>query len=174
MRTLMFTLALVALSPALARAETVWQTDYTVAQEEAASSQKPLVVVFGPGANGWQLLGGGSLPEKASQTLAQSYVCCFVDTATPQGRDLARKFEISGSLGLVISDKTGNHMAFWHQGTLTADALSGYLNRYADPDRPLVTTETNPARPPVSFYPPTGTSVGTIQFAPAAGPVCRT
>ena len=172
MRTSIFAVALVALFPALATAESLWQTDYTAAQEQAASLQKPLLVVFGPGKDGGsQLIGGGDLPQKANQVLADSYVCCFVDTSTPEGKALARKFDIILPTGLVISDKTGNHMAFWHQGTLAAGVLEGYLARFADPTRPVVTTETNRPASSVSYYPPAQPGTGNIQ---PGGTVCRT
>jgi hypothetical protein len=135
-----------------------WQTDYTAAQERAIAVQKPLAVVFGPGENGWQQIGGGKLPAEAAQMLSDKYVCVFVDTSTPAGKEMATKFEIAGSVGLVISDRTGSKQAFWHQGTLPADTLASYLSRYADPQRPLVTTETNRYGAPISYYPPQGYS----------------
>ena len=176
MRTSIVALALVALSPALVHGETLWRTDYTAAQEQAVSVQKALIVVFGQGTKGWQSLAGGRLSETASETVEENYVCCFVDTTTPEGQALAKKFDIV-SVGLVISDRTGNHMAYWHQGTLPADNLSACLTRYADPQRPLVTTETNQTSRSVSYYPPTPGYIqpGYIQMGgPSGGIPCRT
>ncbi len=96
---------------------------------------------------------------------------------TPAGRDLARKFEVTSSFGLVISDRTGGHQAFWHEGMLTADALEGYLTKYADPQRPLVTTETSRPASWISYYPQT--VVPSIHYSPSYVPSgqaipCRT
>jgi hypothetical protein len=172
MRTSIVALALVVATPVLARAENLsWQTDYTTAQFKAVAQQKPLAVVFGHGTDGWQQFSGGALPAEANRTLSDSYVCCYVDTATPAGQMLARRFAISGNIGVVLSDRTGNLQAFWHEGTLSADALSGCLSKYADPQRTVSTTDTGLSATRTSFYPP---FVNPGSFGPAAGPVCRT
>jgi hypothetical protein len=173
MRTSIIALALLAAAPALARAESLpWQTDYSAAQQKAVAQQKPLAVVFGHGANGWQQLGGGTLSDDASRTLGDSYVCCYVDTATPAGQVLARQFDIGGKIGVVLSDRTGNLQAFWHDGALSADALSGYLSKYADPQRTVATTDTRLSTTRTSYYPPSDYSGSA--FAPMAAPICRT
>src|SRR5580700_9724598 len=112
MRTSIVALALFAAVPVLARAENLaWQTDYSAAQQRALAENKPLAVVFGKGANGWDQLSGGTLPPNADQTFGENYVCCYVDTATPAGQFLARQFDIGGTVGLVLSDRTGNLQA---------------------------------------------------------------
>jgi hypothetical protein len=171
MRTSIVALALFAAAPVLARAESLaWQSDYSAAQKRAVAEHKPLAVVFGQGANGWHQLSGGALPEDAGRTLGDSYVCCYVDTATPTGQVLARQFDIGGTVGMVISDRTGNLQAFWHDGTLSADALSGYLSKYADPQRTVSTTDTRLSTTRASYYPP----ANYPGFANMAQPVCRT
>jgi hypothetical protein len=172
MRTSIVALALMVAIPVLARAENLsWQSDYTAAQQRAAAQQKPLAVVFGHGANGWQQFGGGALPAEANRTLSDSYVCCYVDTATPPGQMLARRFDITGNIGVVLSDRTGNLQAFWHEGTLSADALAGYLSKYADPQRTVSTTDTGLSATRTSLYPP---FAYPGSFGPTAEPVCRT
>ena len=170
MRTSIVALAVFAAVPVLARAESLaWQSDYSAAQQKAVDEHKPLAVVFGQGANGWQQLSGGTLPQDADRTLGESYVCCYVDTATPAGQVLARKFDIGGTTGMVLSDRTGNVQAFWHEGTLSADALSNYLSKYADPQRTVSTTDTRLSTTRTNYYPPTANYSGF-----AAQPVCRT
>jgi hypothetical protein len=158
MRKIILTLALALVAPVSAQAQNpVWESDYATAQQKAAAAQKPLAVVVGPGANGWQQLGGGSIPDQASRILADRYVTCFVDTSMPSGLALARAFDMDGSVGIVISDRTGKLQAFWHQGPLGADALTSYLARYGDPNRVVTTTDRTPAEPRYSNYPPTAT-----------------
>jgi hypothetical protein len=172
MRTSIIALVLIAAAPLAVHAEGLtWQSDYTAAQKKAAAQQKPLAVIFGQGANGWQQLGGGSLPPEAGRTLDDKYVYCYVDTATPAGQTLAKQFDLHGSVGLVVSDRTGNLQAFWHDGTMPADALSLCLTRYGDPQRPVTTTDTNLNGNRTSYYPP-GAYPGS--FGSSAAPVCRT
>ncbi len=161
MRTSILALVLAAVAPVMAQAQSLtWQKDYAAAQERAAAQQKPLAIVFGQGAGGWQQLGGGSLTNEASDILAEKYVPCFVDTATADGRALARQFELRGTVGMVISDRKANLQAFWHEGPISADMLVTCLNRYADPQRAVTSTETNAAITRTSNYPPTGALAG--------------
>jgi hypothetical protein len=180
MRTSILALAMAVIAPATAPAQSpAWQTSYAAALYKAAQQQKPLAVVFGQGNDGWKQLGGGALGGEASRTLAEQYVCCYVDTATPEGQALARQFAITTPTGLVISDRRGAVQAFWHQGPLAADALAGRLAKYADPHHVPVTTETNPAPIQSSFYPPMAPfgpalqpayyPVGPAPFTPAMG-----
>jgi hypothetical protein len=142
-----------------------WQNSYSSAQRVAAQQQKPVLVVVGNGADGWKQVIRDVSPE-AMQVLAQKYVCVYVDTATPAGRQLAQSFEINGS-GLVISDRTGTLQAFWHQGTLSGEAVGSVLTRYSDPQYSVRTTETNASR--TSYYPADTSSTGYQQ--PGAGGV---
>jgi hypothetical protein len=154
MRTSMLALAIAAVAPGLAQAQSPsWQTNYAAALQKSVQQQKPLAVVFGEGTDGWKQLGGGTLTAEARRSLAEQYVPCYVDAATAEGKALARQFGLTTPIGLVISDRIGAVQAFWHQGPLTADALVSHLARYADPQRVTYTTETNPAPVQGSFYP---------------------
>jgi hypothetical protein len=125
-----------------------WNRDYALARKQGESEKKPLVVVVASGQGGWNKLAhDGSLSDEAKTILTNDYVCVYVDTATEEGKRLAREFEISDALGIVISDRTGNRQAFRHEGDLANPDLARYLKRYADPDRVVVSTETNPAEP---------------------------
>jgi hypothetical protein len=168
MRTSMLALVAVAVAPSLGFAQDVsFQTDYGAAQQQAIAQQKPLAVVFGQGANGWQQLAGGTLGEQAARTLADKYVCVYVDTATPAGQAVARKFEMTRPVGLVISDRSGNLQAFWHEGPLAANVLAGYLTKYGDPQRVATGTDINPGpeSTQTSYYPPTG-PIATNPYLP--------
>jgi hypothetical protein len=125
-----------------------WNRDYALARKQGESEKKPLVVIVASGQDGWNKLAhDGSLSDEAKSIPTIQYVCLYVDTATEDGKRLAREFEISDALGIVISDRTGNRQAFRHEGDLANRDLSRYLRRYADPDRVVHVTETNPAEP---------------------------
>ena len=174
MRTSMLALALAVVAPVVAQAQSPsWQTDYAAAQQKAVAKQRPLAIVFGKGEDGWQQIGGGSLSPETSRILADKYVTCYVDTATPEGQTLARRFELTTPVGLVISDRSANVQAFWHEGPLSADAVIGSLTKYADPERIVTRTESNAATPRTSNYPPTtpfaGVPYGPSSYPPIAG-----
>ena len=131
----------------------IWQNDYSKAQEQAAIQKKPLVVVFGSGAEGWVKVVREAPTLDLTSLLADKYVCVYVDTTSPVGRKLAQDFEITGNLGLVISDHAGTSQAFWHQGDLTTKTMLHYLEKYSDPRVAVRGTETvNMLR--TSYYPP--------------------
>jgi hypothetical protein len=82
----------------------------------------------------------GALDPELKRTLANKFVCLYVDTDTTAGRSLAGVFEVSK--GLVISDRAGTSQAYSLSGDLTKDELSRTLAKYADPDREVRTTDT--------------------------------
>ena len=130
-----------------------WHESYSRAQQEAAEQKKPLAVVFGTGANGWTKVVRTEGPSAdVTKLLSESYVRLYVDTASPEGQRVARNFGISGSVGLVISDRDGSVQAFWHQGDLTNSSLERYLQKYADPNVVVRGTETVPSVR-TSYYP---------------------
>jgi hypothetical protein len=149
MHTLLTTVALIVAAPAAS-----WENDYSNGQQLAAAQKKPLVVVFGPGANGWtKVVRTESPAPELTKLLAEQYVCVFVDTSTSAGSKLAEHFEVAGGVGVVISDRTGGSQAFWHQGDLTNDSFVSYLAKYADPTVVVARTETVNS-PRTSYYPP--------------------
>jgi hypothetical protein len=149
MHTFFLILALTAVSPA-----TAWEYNYVSAQQHALEQRKPLVVLFGSGANGWTAIRGDSQPSEAALLISQHYVCVYVDTSNSAGKQLAQNFDISQNAGLVISDRNGSTQAFWHQGDMEQATLTRYLQKYADPLVVVNTTETvNTVR--ASYYPPT-------------------
>jgi hypothetical protein len=149
MHTFFLILALTAVSPA-----TAWENNYVNAQQHALEQKKPLVVLFGSGANGWTALRGDSPQSEAARLISQHYVCVYVDTSNSVGKQLAQNFALSQGAGLVISDRNGSTQAFWHQGDMEQATLIPYLQKYADPLVVVNTTETvNTVR--ASYYPAT-------------------
>ena len=123
----------------------VWRTDYGAAQEHAQAVGKPLAVFVGSGTRGWEKVArGGKLSARATRLLAASYVPVYLNTDTRQGKRLAADLQITKGRGLVLSDATGQLQAFWHEGDLTDAALRGHLKHFADPERAVLVTETNP------------------------------
>jgi hypothetical protein len=140
-----------------------WTTDYGAAREQSAREAKPLVVVLGAGRTGCQdLTNDGGLGSEAREILANSYICVHVNTATPDGKRLAREFAMPSGQGIVISDRTGDYQAFWHEGDLANADLVRYLTRYSDPQYVAYTTATNPSQEQTSYYPQAANST-TVQ-----------
>ena len=75
--------------------------------------------------------------------MAKNYICVYVDTELESGKQLASDFEVPSGSGLIVSDHTGKYQAFHHRGDLSGEQLAHYLNRYANPERIVRTTETN-------------------------------
>jgi hypothetical protein len=167
---LLLALAGTATPSEVAKEGPTWHRDYAKARQVGARAEKPLAVVLGTGESGWKDLGrDGGLGEKARQLLADKYVCVYIDTSTKAGERLARDFEIPGGKGLVLSDRTGELQAFAHEGDLANADLVRHLQKYADPNHVVRTTETNPAR--VSYYSPATTAPATTQpYYPSAQP----
>src|SRR5260370_34357759 len=133
-----------------------WTSDYGQGRRLGTAQNKPLAVFLAPGKGGWdKLTKEGNLGKEARRLLAERYVCVHVDTNTERGRQLARDFEVSGGVGLILSDRTGELQAFRHEGTLPGDDLKSYLERYSTADRVTQTTETQQSSR-TSYAAPTG------------------
>jgi hypothetical protein len=132
-----------------------WWTDYTQARQQGMMEKKPVAVFIGTGQDGWgKLAREGNLEKEQKDLLANRYVCVYVDVASEEGRRIAQRLEIAGGRGLVISDHSGALMAFHHEGDLAGRDLTRYLERYSDPSRRVLVTETNPSQQTRSYYPP--------------------
>lgn len=125
-----FAVVLATLSPGAVTPD--WRTDYRTAMLSAAADQKPVAVFLSHGAV-------KDVPAEAAALLAKSYVCVTVDVDTAAGKELAGKFGVAE--GLVISSKGGDVQALRHAGPVPAAALAGYLAKYSDPARVVVSTE---------------------------------
>jgi hypothetical protein len=134
-----------------------WQSDYSQAMATASAQQKPLAVFIGRGDTGYSGVVGGEIPAEAGKLLSKSFVCVYVDTDTADGKSLSSAFGLSK--GLVISSKGGNVQALRHTGSIAPTDLTGYLTRYSDPVKAVVTTE-KVGETPVSTTVPAGTVFG--------------
>jgi hypothetical protein len=146
MYTSVLVIALLGFSDSPAPESPKWMTDYSAARKLGKEQKKPLVVIFGSGEDGWNALSRkGTLSKEARRTLATEYVCVYADTKAKDGQELAASFDMPASLGVVVSDRTGDLQAFRHEGDLASGTLLRYLRRYADPAFVARVTETNPA-----------------------------
>lgn len=130
-----------------------WQEDYATAWKKGHDEKKPLVVLVGAGAGGWQKLSKeGELGKDVKALLSDHYVTVYLDTTQEAARKYAQSFSLNGTTGIVISDRSGDLQAFRHQGELSNSDLTYYLQRFAEPNRTVATTET---RVVTSYYQPT-------------------
>jgi hypothetical protein len=153
MHTVVVWIALAGLAvPATGRAEPGWLKEYGLARKQGQKEEKPLAIFIGSGKAGWnQISRQGQLGSDVKRLLAENYVCVYIDTDRQEGQRLASAFEMADGPGVVISSFSGKFQAFRHEGDLDNEALAAYLRRFADPDRPVETTETNPP-PRASYY----------------------
>jgi len=148
----------------------VWHQDYVGARTQAAQSKKPLAIFLAPGKEGWNTLGrNGGLTEEAKRLLGTNYTCVHVDTATERGLQLAKQFELPEGQGIVFSDGRAQLQAFWHKGDLADQDLVRYLKRFADPERVVQYTQTNPESPSG----PAPAAQGAPLFWPGYCPSCN-
>src|SRR6187399_1168127 len=94
-------LMVLALSGAMAAdAQPTWLTDYSAASKQCAVTKKPMAVFLGSGTKGYDKLAReGSLQAEVSQSLADTYVCVYIDTSSEAGMKLAQAFEMSSGKG---------------------------------------------------------------------------
>jgi hypothetical protein len=120
-----------------------WESNYRLALKEGKIRNKPLALVIGSGPAGWEKLSkDGALGKTVKSVLESSYVCVYIDTSRPAGRELAEALEITEPVGLVLSNHAGSKQAFWHEGDLKPADLERFLRKYADPDHQTTTTDT--------------------------------
>ena len=150
----------------------VFKTDYRLACLATASEKKPMAVFLGKGADGWKKgVRGGTIDPAVGRMLASKYVCTFIDTDTAEGQRLAKAFELNGTTGLVVSDRSGGLVAFRHDGELPADELTRRLTRYAEPEYVVRTTE-KVAAPAGMYSAPAGYAPGCATGGCCAGGCC--
>jgi hypothetical protein len=147
-------LALVGLFPSSIRQEPLWLDDYSQACKQCGKLEKPLAVFIGSGQKGWNRISqDGQLSPETKEILAKSYVCVYLDANRNGGQELATAFEMPNHLGIVISDSSGRLQAFRHEGEMKNESLMRNLQRYADPQRIVSSTESNPSdEPPARTY----------------------
>lgn len=148
-----------------------WSNNYAQARKVAQEEKKPMAIFFGSGRAGYaKVCKDGQLSNALQKKLAENYVCLYVDVSTPAGQKLAEDFAVTKGQGLVLSDRTGDVQAFYHDGDLSDADLSRWLTQYADPNVVVTTTKTNTASQ-VSFYPSTNNGTmgasGSGMYGPA-------
>src|SRR5258708_38917957 len=80
----------------------VWQKDYATALQKGKETGKPLAVILGKGANGWQSISkDGKLDSQTTDVLAQKYVCLYVNISEESGKQVADSFKLKDTAGLV-------------------------------------------------------------------------
>jgi hypothetical protein len=120
-----------------------WHTDYAQAMTRSSAEGKPMAVFIGNGADRVaKMLADGTISADAARVLKASYVCVYLDTNTPAGKDLAGRFEISQ--GLIISSKGGNLQSYRHSGAIGNKELADSVSKYAGGEQPLTTASNIP------------------------------
>lgn len=147
--TSMFLFAVAGLLPGVELAGPTWQTDYRRARQIGVNEQKPLAVILSSGQATREKL---VLDATVRRILAENYVPVFIDTETGEGQRMAQAFDIRSGEGLILSDRSGNRQAFWHEGSLSSPDLTHYLQKYAVAQETADTTETKNSTH-VSNYP---------------------
>lgn len=143
------------ISPSTLTPEPAWLNDYATAQTRVGVVHKPMAVFVGSGTDGWgKVVRDGALDPELKRTLANKFVCVYVDTDTAAGRSLAGVFEVA-SKGLIISDRAGTSQAYSLSGDLTKAELSRTLAKYSEPDLAVRSTETVVREAPVVVRPVT-------------------
>ena len=143
-----------------------WQTDYAQARKMGESERKPLAVFIGTGATGYdKVCRDGKLSAEVQKLLADNYICVYVDASTPAGEKLVKELAMTQPMGLVISDRTGQLQAFYHQGDLPETAMTQWLRRFADPNVVVRTTVVNDDSRVSMYYSPNGAN-GFAGYAP--------
>jgi hypothetical protein len=159
-----------------------WHSDYPTAVAQGVRENKPLAVFLAPGPASWErVIRDGTLSPDAQRLLQSKYVPVYLNTDTPQGKNLASSFELPGGVGLVLSDREGLRQAYWHEGLVEDQDLTRALERHADPEGPALKTDLDqlvrtssygPAVVPmnaVPYYPQPA-----YPFQPSFGPACST
>jgi len=136
-------------------AQPAWQNDYGKALVQSANLKKPIAVFIAQGGEGYtKLVKDGTIPADAAKLLGQSYVCLYVDAATPAGKEVAESFRMTR--GLVLSNKGGTQQALRIEGQVSQSELTGYLTRYAGASQ-VAQTEfagaSQPSAAPANQYP---------------------
>jgi hypothetical protein len=158
-----FAFAFVAPSPS--PANLTWSQDYWAALKYAQKEQKPLAVFVGPGQKGFAKVSWEEkLTGPVQKILAEKYVCVYLDTTKKEDRRLVQDFEITKGLGFVISDRSGRHQAYHHDGGLASTDLQAKLQRFSDGSLVAQYTESNTR---TSYYP-----TGQSYTQPAVGRSC--
>jgi hypothetical protein len=157
-------LALATVSSLGGTSQPAWQTDYRVAIERAHELHKPIAVFIAKSPA--EVLKG--IPFDSQKVLQSGYIALMVTTDTDAGRRLAERFELME--GLVISDSTGSLQAFRSPGAVSSHELVQTLERFANPNLVVRTTENLAAATPIPVM-TTGFSVPAPSMVSHPAPI---
>lgn len=119
-----------------------WDRDYGHAKAIASKEQKPMAVVVGTGAAGWdKLVSDGTVFSATSAELRAAYVWVYLDLDQETGKKLASNFEFTKGPALVLSDRGGSLQAYRRVGAVNGDEFRKVLGNYAETDRVVNRTE---------------------------------
>ncbi len=120
-----------------------WLTNYQMARTISADQKKPLVVIVGKGESGWdQVIQDGKLDMNLMQKMARSYVYLYIDSTSEQGAKLAKGLDVHQSNGLIITNRSGDLQAFYHDGQIKQSQMENLLDKYQDIAQVITTTDT--------------------------------
>jgi hypothetical protein len=136
------------------------QTSYGEAKEASRLSGRPLVVFVASGATGERASMDGELTPQARKVLTEQYVYVVLDANAD--RPLVDALGISKGVGYVITDRSTEVQAYFHDGRFGPDDLVQHLQQFADPSVVVSTTMTNAPIVRQMAYP-------AYNYAPAAG-----
>ena len=125
-----------------------WQTDYSLALTRASAEKKPIAVFISHGSDTIKrMTTDGVISADAAKLLTASYVCLYLNTDTPTGKELASRFEMNE--GLVISSPGGSVQAYRYVGSVPGTTLTQELTHYATAGQPSTTVSAGavPTRP---------------------------
>jgi hypothetical protein len=121
-----------------------WHQDYSEARKLGQEEKKPLAVLVGSGQAGYaDLCKHGEISDAVRKLLAKHYVCVYADVTTAHGQKLAKALAITSGKGVVLSNRTGDLQAFFHDGDLSAADLTRAIEHFADAKVVVKTTATN-------------------------------
>jgi hypothetical protein len=109
----------------------VWDRDYRTALQKAEATKRPLAVFIASGKAGWQTVSRErELSAEVQQLLMRNYVCLYIDTDEPAGKELAASFEVTRGPALVLSDQTRSYQAYRQVGAMETNRLAQVLQQY--------------------------------------------
>ena len=154
--------------------EVAWKRSYSDAYVEGQKAKKPLAVIMGAGPNGYQkVIQEGTFTSDIRKILANEFIPVYLDADKADDLRLIRSLGITSNQGIVLSNRTCDLQAFFHDGSLSEAELTRQLWRSADPTMVVTSTATvSTYTQRTSYYPSMGgTTSGyqpSVNFAPAS------
>lgn len=159
---------------AVSAQEIAWKRSYQEGRQQGQKASKPLAVFVGSGSVPGKVIPEGSRSSAIRKILADHYICVYLDADRADQQRLIGELGISSKQGLVLSDRTGNLQAYFHDGALSEGELAHQLSTFADPAVVVRTTLTGsaPSVTPtnsiqrISYYPQNAQPYQPVQTVP--------